>query len=272
MSVAGKSSADRRRRKMTGSPGNKEQMLAQIRVALGRDTSPTVPLPLPPVSSRAVTIAHETLIGQFSSELEKVGGCITRVSSIDGIREPLLRLLAPDAALTVAASDGHIIRALGIREWLVELNVSVVPTLREFTAPGRQDSEAQPSPGPRNRREGETLEQYKRVLSEAKVGVTSADYALADTGTLVLISGGEQHRLISLLPPIHVCLLNSDRILASTTDLLARVHEEFYSRGLSPQAMTCITGPSRTADIEQTITMGVHGPQALHVILYPPQG
>lgn len=246
-------------------------MLAQIRVALGRDAShPPEPSPLPAISSRTVTIAHETLIGQFSSELEKVGGRITRVSSIDEIREQLMRLLAPDATLTVAASDGHILRELGIREWLVEQNVRVVPTLREFTAQGRQDSESRPSPAPHNGREKELSERYKHVLSEAKFGVTAADYALADTGTLVLVTGGEQHRLISLLPPIHVCLLDSARILASTTDLLASVHEEFYSRGLAPQAMTCITGPSRTADIEQTITMGVHGPQALHVILYTP--
>lgn len=112
--------------------------------------------------------------------------------------------------------------------------------------------------------------QIQGALIDSAIGVTGADYALADTGTLVLVSGGEQHRLISLLPPVHVCLLSPQNIFPSLTQLLAHVDGEFYSRGSAPQALTCITGPSRTADIEQTITMGVHGPQSLHVLIYSP--
>src|SRR5205085_12582893 len=111
-------------------------------------------------------------------------------------------------------------------------------------------------------------EQYRGLLLGAAVGITTADYALADTGTLVLVSGDEQHRLISLLPPTHVCLLDPARVLPSLPDLLARVRGRFSPPEAAPKNMTCIPGPSRTADIEQAITMGVHGPKSLHVILY----
>ena len=82
---------------------------------------------------------------------------------------------------------------------------------------------------------------------------------------LALISGGERHRLISLVPPVHVCILDPRRILPSLADLLAA----YGPQGL-PRALTFITGPSRTADIELTITVGIHGPRALHVVLYQP--
>jgi len=116
---------------------------------------------------------------------------------------------------------------------------------------------------------GDSRPQVSNLL-DSSIGVTGAEYALADTGTLVLVSGGEQHRLISLLPPVHVCLLSPKNIFPSLTQLLAHAGGRFYSRATPPQALTLITGPSRTADIEQTITMGVHGPKSLHVLIYSP--
>jgi L-lactate dehydrogenase complex protein LldG len=100
--------------------------------------------------------------------------------------------------------------------------------------------------------------------------VTCADYAIADTGTLVLIAGREQHRLISLVPSIHLCLLDATRIVGTLPELLRRVRERYVSTETAPCAMTFITGPSRTADIELTLTTGVHGPTELHVLLYQP--
>ena len=102
-----------------------------------------------------------------------------------------------------------------------------------------------------------------RPLAEARIGVTQADYALADTGTLVVFSSAGEGRALSLLPPIHVAVLEESRILAGLDELLA--HEpDFPSRS---SAMIFITGPSRTADIEKTLTVGVHGPGELHVVL-----
>jgi len=122
-------------------------------------------------------------------------------------------------------------------------------------------------------------------LFESVLGVTTADFAIADTGTLVLVSernpqpssdrstptaapGGDQHRLISLVPPVHVCLLDTNRIFPNLAELITHVNGKYYRGDEPPLAMTFITGPSRTADIELTLTMGVHGPRELHVLLY----
>ncbi len=100
-------------------------------------------------------------------------------------------------------------------------------------------------------------------LSAVNIGITQADYALADTGTLVVFSETGEGRTLSLLPPIHVAVLEESRILASLDELMER-EPRFPDRS---SAMIFITGPSRTADIERTLTVGVHGPGELHVIV-----
>lgn len=95
------------------------------------------------------------------------------------------------------------------------------------------------------------------------VGITTAQAAIAETGTLVLNSAQERHRLVSLVPPVHIAVVNASTIYASLGETLAMLQN---GDELSP-AVTFITGPSRTADIELTLTIGVHGPQELYVII-----
>lgn len=100
------------------------------------------------------------------------------------------------------------------------------------------------------------------AADKAQVGITSAEYALADTGTLVVMSVAEP-RLASLLPPVHIAVIESARILSGLDELLTRVPLP-ADLGAS---MVLITGPSRTADIEQILVRGVHGPGELHVVV-----
>ena len=95
------------------------------------------------------------------------------------------------------------------------------------------------------------------------VGITRAQAAIAETGTLVLDSAVEQNRLVSLVPPVHIAILDASRIYATLGETLAALQA---GDEVSP-AITFITGPSRTADIELTLTIGVHGPQELYVII-----
>ena len=96
------------------------------------------------------------------------------------------------------------------------------------------------------------------------VGITNAQAGIAETGTLVLDSAAEQNRLISLVPPIHIAILDASKIYSTLGETLAALQSA--NKELSP-AITFITGPSRTADIELTLTIGVHGPQELYVII-----
>jgi len=100
-------------------------------------------------------------------------------------------------------------------------------------------------------------------LFDFEVGITNAQAAIAETGTLVLDSSCERNRLVSVVPPVHIAIVAASRIYATLAEVLAMLQS---GAQLSP-AITFITGPSRTADIELTLTIGVHGPQELYVII-----
>jgi len=111
-----------------------------------------------------------------------------------------------------------------------------------------------------------------KPLKDFTVGVTGVDYALAETGTLVLLSGQSGGRGLSLAPRHHIALLPEERILPSLDQFLDLYpeRESFLSQG---SAVTFISGASRTADIELKLVLGAHGPKELSVItLYFPVG
>ncbi len=110
------------------------------------------------------------------------------------------------------------------------------------------------------------VEEIKAALFEdVDAGFTSVRCAIADTGSLVLWPSPEEPRLLSLVPPLHVALLSA----ASIRDtLLSVMRDEGWAKGLPPNALL-VSGPSKTADIEQTLAYGVHGPKRLVVVVVP---
>ena len=102
--------------------------------------------------------------------------------------------------------------------------------------------------------------------SQDAVGVTGAFCAIAETGTLMTLSGKETPPSTSLLPETHVAILEPSRIVASMEDAWELVRKEFKQ---PPRVVNFISGPSRTADIEMTVTMGAHGPYRVLVIIAP---
>ncbi|WP_321495086.1 lactate utilization protein [uncultured Desulfobacter sp.] len=95
----------------------------------------------------------------------------------------------------------------------------------------------------------------------ASIGISQVDWALADTGTLVQDATSIDKRLVSTLPEIHIALIGSNNLLPNMASLMEK---------LNPQQMNYIammTGPSRTADIERVLTIGVHGPKRLIIVL-----
>jgi L-lactate utilization protein LutC len=95
------------------------------------------------------------------------------------------------------------------------------------------------------------------------VGISNAQAGIAETGTLVLDSARERHRLVSLVPPVHIAIIKASAIVETLGEALTLLRKD---KEISP-AITFITGPSRTADIELTLAIGVHGPQQLYVIV-----
>ena len=118
------------------------------------------------------------------------------------------------------------------------------------------------------RSSGLSNEEARRQAAQAGIGITGADYAIAETGTVVLMPRQGLSRLVSLLPPIHVALVRPQEVVESLEDLFILRRLAYYQgdRDMGPY-MNFITGPSRTADIEQTLVIGVHGPKEAHLVL-----
>lgn len=107
-------------------------------------------------------------------------------------------------------------------------------------------------------------EQRASVLA-AEIGITSVDLAIAETGTLLVMSQAAQPRMASLVPPVHVAIVEEEQIVPDLFDAFAMLH----ARGVQnlPSNLAFITGPSKTGDIEQKLTTGVHGPKHWHVVV-----
>ena len=163
----------------------------------------------------------ESLVARFTTQLEAVGAQWTLVRGEPEAARALRRILAEAGAKRVTGSDAPLVARL-LPERLVGL--------------------------PRDE------------LFTCDAGVTTAQWGIAETGTLVLESARERSRLASLVPPVHVALLSTKCICESLGDALAQVD-------VASHAITLITGPSRTSDIELTLVVGVHGPQTVHVLL-----
>jgi L-lactate dehydrogenase complex protein LldG len=98
------------------------------------------------------------------------------------------------------------------------------------------------------------------------VGITGAFCAIAETGTLMMCSGKDTPAVNSLLPETHIAVVSRSRIVAGMEDGWDLLRRDI---GDMPRAVNFISGPSRTADIEQTVTLGAHGPYRVHVLLIP---
>lgn len=208
----------------------REEILTRIRASLGRANATGAPAGLPPARIVIPDVPVERRIEKFTAALEKLNGKVHRATSRDDAREYVSRLLNGRTAVTSNAP------------FLAECGVFSIPNV---TAGG---SDRLP---------------LRDMCATLDAGITSADYALSDTGSLVMISSTEEARLVSLLPPLHIALVPLDRLLTGLDELYSLLP---VPSGRS-SSMVFITGPSRTADIEQILVRGVHGPGEIHVVL-----
>jgi len=114
-------------------------------------------------------------------------------------------------------------------------------------------------------KKGDRGEKIPASVVEAEVGITGALLGVAETGSVLLASRPGENLLVASLASIHVVLLDLDQLVVSLGDALARL-PEMFPEGL-PANMAFISGPSRSADIEQSLAIGAHGPMEVHVIV-----
>ena len=243
---------------------SREQMLQKIRVALGSHANETTSGPgdlaaLPDLGPVLPPISPEDLITTFEGELKKVGGCTHRVGRRAEIADVLDKILKADdgtgrsaTVRGVVLSRNPLLSRLGIQEIIEGLGA------RAWTWPGVAG----------NRLPAEEERAYREECFSAAAGVTGVDFALAESGSLVLTSRTEGSQLSSLAPPIHIALYSSRQVVGSLEEVLTGLPVPVGNADEgSGRSVVFVTGTSRTADIEQILIRGVHGPREVHAIL-----
>ena len=208
---------------------SRETILGRVRAALGRGVDQP-PAPLPPPRIVVPGRDRGAMIAQMLAAVEALAGKTYHAGSPAAAREYVAAALA---GRTAVASGAPLLRECGIPD---------LPGVRS---------------GVTDRAE------LRELCATCGVGITGAHYALADTGSLVLFSSPEEPRMISLLPPAHIAVVRAGDVLTGLDELFSRVPLPAERSS----SMVLITGPSRTADIEQILVRGVHGPGEIHVIV-----
>jgi len=106
--------------------------------------------------------------------------------------------------------------------------------------------------------------EVRPTSGDDRLGITGAFCAIAETGTLAVLSGSDTPTATTLLPDTHIAVVRAERIVSGMEEAFALIRRE---RGALPRAVNMISGPSRTGDIEQTIVLGAHGPYRVHVLV-----
>jgi L-lactate dehydrogenase complex protein LldG len=201
-------------------------VLENIRHSLGRTDQ--TPLSLRP----AIYEPHQpesvdSEITRFLGEIKKLSGVGQKLSTSE-IESALKELVAEQNIRTATVWNTPFLKQLTIAEILHTLNVELVS----------------PNAG-------------KHAMSKCDLGITEADFILPETGTIALYSSAEKPRAVSLLPRVHLAIVTTSVLRADMHQVFAEAKDSNY--------LVFITGPSRTADIELTVTLGVHGPKSLYV-------
>ncbi|HEX3747794.1 MAG TPA: lactate utilization protein [Bryobacteraceae bacterium] len=205
---------------------SRDNILHKIRTALGRGAGQAVADP-PPARIRIPEVPVEA----------RIASMLERVRALAGDA-----LVADDPRAFVAAAIEGKTAVASNAPFLAECGIASLPGVRS----GVTDRMA-----------------LRELCAMVDIGITSADYALADTGTLVMIASPQEARMISLLPPAHIAVVPRARLLTGLDELFSILP----TPAETTSSMVLITGPSRTADIEQILVRGVHGPGKLTVVV-----
>jgi L-lactate utilization protein LutC len=208
---------------------SRAHILHRVRTALGRTAGQAIPAP-PPVRLRIPEVDREARIASMRTRVEALAGATHRAADAAEAR-----------AIAAGLIEGRTAVASNSR-FLADCGIAGLPGVRT----GVTDRE-----------------ELRGLCAGCDIGITSADFALADTGTLVMLSSPQEARMISLLPPKHLAIVPAERILSGLDELFTRLPNP----AVETSAMVLITGPSRTADIEQILVRGVHGPGEITVVV-----
>lgn len=206
----------------------------------------TSPRELPPRPEmrplRELALSPEEMIAKFTEELALQEGVVHRVKSNDEVLMKLTEIAASEGLKEVIVSTDEVVASLDLPSWGNNHGVTVRSSA-DFSDRNAFKDEA---------------------FTKADAGITGADYAVAESGTLGSIHDKDQPRLLSLAPIMHIAIVPVARMVAVYEQATEAVYGD---KKTIPPHFTFITGPSMTADIKATPFKGMHGPRRLIVIL-----
>ena len=203
----------------------------------------------PPLENVMPVIPPEELADRFESELQSLGCNTYHAETRARLKETLQSILGPIAAKSVVLSRNPILGQLEIGRIVEDMGKHVVQW-------------------PASAAEQPVGSSFNEECFAAGAGITGVDFALAETGSLVLTSFTEGSQLSSLAPPVHIALYRRSQLRASLDEVLQNLPVSSDPGRPSPaRSVVFVSGTSRTADIEQILIRGVHGPGHVHAIL-----
>jgi L-lactate dehydrogenase complex protein LldG len=227
---------------------SRDQILSRIRSGL-QQSRPFLATEAAKASHTPPPFVHppaDDLAAQFAAELEKLAGNVHRCADDEEALETIAIILEVAVARTVISWDFEQIQLPGLEALLKERAII------------REDAAVR----------AERRKDQFQTLEPVPVCISGADYAVAESGTLLLRHGPGKPRIASLLAPTHIAVLRREQILRGLGEALSALRRNHGDDIFDPTSnLTLITGPSRTADIEMTLTLGIHGPREIHVVL-----
>ena len=232
---------------------SREEILSTIRNILKThekqgEKTPVGTFP-PPLDNVMPTIPPEDLAARFEQELRSLGCETYRATTLSELEGILCSILTHIQARSVVLTRNSVLNQLQIKMMLEGRGIEVA-LWPEATADQPQASA------------------FRDACFTAEAGITGVDFALAETGSLVLTSITEGSQLASLAPPVHIALYRRSQIRSSLDEVLQNLPISREPGSRSPaRSVVFVSGTSRTADIEQVLIRGVHGPRSVHAIL-----
>ena len=232
---------------------SREAFMARVRQALHTGKEPHHAESASEHNGEAVSLVQEgeDLAARLQRELEGVGGHVARVRHAAEAAQYVTRLAEEKGAEVVVRWQSDLLDTLEIDDALQGVGTEV------HTASPPSEAEA-----------ADRRQELRDLLARADLGLSGVDAVIAETGTLMLQAQPGQMRGVSLLPPVHVAVARTDQVVATFADALRIVRQsgEDMQQNLT-SCISFVTGPSRTGDIELKLTVGVHGPGEMHLIL-----
>jgi L-lactate dehydrogenase complex protein LldG len=177
---------------------------------------------------------------------------------------------SPEEQIKRFMVEAEIVNATVVR---VNKNAKIPPEIARYLAENNLPARIKLAPSLSYLNWLSTLMEVSLGTGEAtdEVCITSAYAGIAETGTIVTYSSHQNPTTLNFLPPTHIAILNAADITGSYEDVWLKLRSDLGSKDLTvsfmPRTVNLITGPSRTGDIQQTLLLGIHGPQRLHIII-----